>query len=329
MSRTRLVSVVLVAVALFASACHPVDSGSLTAEVDELGYRRGKDLLRQGRNQEALAEFQKVLEKRGLANSPETHLELGLLYHQHIRDPIAAIYHYKRFRELKPNAQQADLVRQRIDAATRDFARTLPGQPLETAAGPADYADLIQRLQRENEQLRMALGAARVAAGFSPKPPVDERGNISGLAPEETPALPAEDNSLVTAAPAPDSHGEVPATEDAAAVDAGNPVAASPATDTVRPDLSTGRIQFPTTAAALAPTPRPAVANATAPAAAKPTPAKGGRRHVVKAKDSLFSIARQYYGTASASKVEEIFQANRDQLRSRTDLKVGMELKLP
>jgi tetratricopeptide (TPR) repeat protein len=324
MLRTRLVSVVLAAVALFASACHPVDSGSLTAEIDELGYRRGKELLRQGRNQEALAEFQKVLEKRGLANSPETHLELGLLYHQHIRDPIAAIYHYKRFRELKPNAQQADLVRQRIDAATRDFARTLPGQPLDSAAGPADYADLIQRLQRENEQLRMALGAARVAAGFTPKPPVDESGNITGLAPEETPALPAEDTSLVTAAPAPDFQGEVPATEEETVAEGNSPVAAG--MESARQDAELGRIQFTTTSAPgtiQRPTPG---ANA---AAAKPTPVKAGRRHIVKTKESLFSIARQYYGSASAARVDELFQANRDQLKNKTDLKVGMELKIP
>ncbi|MDX2186540.1 MAG: LysM peptidoglycan-binding domain-containing protein [Opitutaceae bacterium] len=315
MLRTRLRSVVFLAVAVFVAACHPVDTGSLTAELDELGYRRGKDLLRQGRNQEALAEFQKVLEKRGLNNSPETHLELGLLYQQHIRDPIAAIYHYKKFRELKPTAQQAELVRQRIDAATRDFARTLPGQPLETAAGPADYADLIQRLQRENEQLRMALGAARVAAGFSPKPPVDESGNIAGLAPEETPALPAEEG-LVTAAPAPDPNAEVPATEEVPAGAEESPVVAQaePA----------GRIQFGGMSAAQA-------RMATATQAPTPTPksAAKARRHIVKQKDSLYSIARQYYGTASAAKVEEIFQANRDQLRSRTDLKIGMELRLP
>lgn len=308
MKRCLLPLFVLALVGWLPMGCHPVDSDSLMAEVDEIGYRRGKDLLRQGRNQEALAEFQKVLEKRGLSHSPETHLELGLLYHQHIRDPIAAIYHFRRFRELKPNAPQAELVRQRIDAATRDFARTLPGQPLDNPSGPADYADLIQRLQRENEQLRMALGTARVAAGFSPRPPVDENGNIAGLAPEETPALPAEANPVTPSEGGGATFAEVPAGEEESPFD----VAAS------RPALNEApRIQLPT-------------ANAGRPAPT-PTPAAkvSGRRHIVKQKESLYSIARQYYGSASAAKVQEIYQANRDQLRSPTDLKIGMELRIP
>ena len=65
------------------------------------------------------SEFLKVIQKRGLNESPESHLEVGLLYQFHFKDPIAAIFHYRKFRELKPNSPQADLVRQRIDAATR------------------------------------------------------------------------------------------------------------------------------------------------------------------------------------------------------------------
>ena len=111
-------------------------------------------MIRQGRNQEALSEFQKVIEKRGLLNAPEAHLELGLLYQSHMRDPISAIYHFKKYRELKPSTQQAVLVNARIDAAIREFASTLPGRPLENPLTPADNFEVVQRLQRENEQLQ-------------------------------------------------------------------------------------------------------------------------------------------------------------------------------
>lgn len=131
-------------------------------EMEETDFKRGRDLLRQGRNQEALTAFLRVVETRA-AGAPESHLEAGILYQQHLRDPIAAIYHYKKFRELSPGSAQDDLVRQRIAAATRDFARTLPGQPLENQSDRTDLLEVIERLQRENLILKDQLVAMRHA----------------------------------------------------------------------------------------------------------------------------------------------------------------------
>src|SRR5690606_37531444 len=149
-----------------AAGCERPATGMLTAEIDEPAYRRGKELLRQGRNQEALAAFLNVIEQRGGDNAPESHLEVGLLYQQQIKDPIAAIYHYRRYTELKPNSPQADLVRQRIAAATRDFARTLPAQPLENQVMRNDLLEVVERLQRENVELKDQLAAARLNAAL-------------------------------------------------------------------------------------------------------------------------------------------------------------------
>jgi nucleoid-associated protein YgaU len=93
----------------------------------------------------------------------------------------------------------------------------------------------------------------------------------------------------------------------------------------------------------------PAAARATPPAAkpsattqsaarqsaAKPPPAKsapaGNRAHTVAASDSLWKIARQYYGSnASAAQVRGIVEANRGVISSETaPLKPGMVLKIP
>ena len=51
------------------------------------------------------------------------------------------------------------------------------------------------------------------------------------------------------------------------------------------------------------------------------------RTHVVAAGETLSSIAEKYLG--SHSRYQDIFQANRDQLRSPDDLKVGMKLAIP
>ena len=299
--RLRLFSTGLLASAalFFAAGCDRGDTLPFTAEVDEPEYRHGKEMLKQGRNQEALSDFQKVIEKRGLLNAPEAHLELGLLYQQHIRDPIQAIYHFRKYRELKPSTQQAELVRLRIDAAMREFASTLPGKPLDSPLAPSDYPEVLQQLKRENDQLRSALANARASVGLSPRPPVDAEGRIVGIAPEETPAQPSP-----ISAPTNEPSPVILAPEDTPATE---PIVAPP----LRP-------QQPIAQTPPAPTPT-----------ARPATQAGGRRHVVKPKENLYSIARQYYGTGSNAKVDEIFRANRDRMKTPTDLKIGMELRIP
>jgi tetratricopeptide (TPR) repeat protein len=84
---------------------------------------------RQGRWDEALAAYLKVIDRRGDA-APESNLDAGLIYLNHIKDPIYAIYYFRRYLELEPNSKQAVYVKGLIDAAKREFARALPGQPL-------------------------------------------------------------------------------------------------------------------------------------------------------------------------------------------------------
>jgi tetratricopeptide (TPR) repeat protein len=309
--RLRYLSLGLFALAaLFVVAgCDRVDSMPFTAEVDEPGYRRGKELIRQGRNQEALSEFQKVIEKRGLLNAPEAHLELGLLYQSHIRDPISAIYHFRKYRELKPNTQQAELVRARIDAAMREFASTLPGKPLDNPLTPADNFEVVQRLQRENEQLNAALARMRVSMGLSARTPVDAEGNITALAPEETPAI---ESNPITATSADDLLVVRPVEEMSVP-------AISPTLPISRPTQQ----PTATTTTTVQSTTRPTQTQTTQ------TPAPSGRRHTVKKSESLYGIARRYYGSATNAQVEAIFNANRDRMSSKTDLKEGMELRIP
>ncbi|ATC63531.1 peptidoglycan-binding protein [Nibricoccus aquaticus] len=312
--RPRFLSLALFALAalFFAAGCDRVDSMPFTAEVDEPGYRRGKELIRQGRNQEALMEFQKVIEKRGLNNAPEAHLEIGLLYQSHIRDPISAIYHFKKFRELKPSTQQAQLVGARIDAAMREFASTLPGKPLDNPLTPADNPEVVQRLERENEQLRAALARMRVSAGLPARVPVDASGNLAQLPAEETPAIEASpisasstDEFVVTHSP---FGPETPAFE---------PVT-TPSFTPTRP--------APQQAAVInTPAPRPAQT----PPPQTPPATTTGRRHVVRQGEGLWTIARRYYGTPTAAQVDGIYTANRDRMSSKSDLKVGMELRIP
>lgn len=296
--RVLSLSLLMLAAVLWMTGCERTDATPFTAEVDEPSYRRAKELLRQGRNQEALTEFEKVIEKRGLNNAAESHLELGLLYQHHIRDPISAIYHYRRYRELKPNSPQADLVRQRIDAATREFARTLPAQPMDNV--DHDMTDVVQRLQRENEQLKSEL--ARMRNMVVPK----GRGDSASTAAEEEPMT-------ETTGPA---HSPISEPES-------SPISHSP------PEPAPTAPHNAATVPPSAPN-RPVAPTPTAPSpsrATQPAPPGGIRKHVVGKGDTLMSLAQRYYG--NRSRWRDILEANKDVLKNKDGLRIGMELKIP
>ena len=296
--RFRFLPLCLCALAtlLFVAGCGRYDSSPFTAEIDEPNYRRGKDLLRQGRNPEALASFLKVIEKRG-DEAPESHLEAGILYQQHIKDPITAIYHYKKFRELKRNSPQSDLVRQRIDAATREFARTLPAQPLENQMERLDLLEKIDQLQRENSQLKDQLIGVRTQAINTPRPN--------------------------------------PAPSPAPAVDAGEPLAIDPNESPIAAAPEPTPVPVVVTPTPAPAPSAPVVVNRPAPSApapsapSTPAPAVAGRRYVVQKGDTLFAIAKRHYGTASNARVQGILNANRAVLPSASALHPGMTLVIP
>jgi LysM repeat protein len=255
----------------------------MATEVDEPAYREGQAQLKSGRRQEALSAFLKVIDKRG-DDAPESHLEVGLLYAQHINDPLSAIYHFRKYLALRPNGQQAPLVRQRIDAAIREFARTLPAQPLENQLQRVDLVAALDRLKQENESLKQELADLR--AGRSGV-------TLSGSK-EPAPASPAaspgisfsvENIPTVRTRPVPKSSGHV----------------SSPATSRI--------------------TANPAPAT-------KPTADSTGlRTHTVQAGDTLSKISQQYYG--NRTRWRDIYAANRGVMKSESDLKLGMQLKIP
>ena len=166
-----------------AAGCERSDRLTLSAETDDPQYRRGQQLLKQGHNQDALGAFLKVIEKRG-DDAPESHLEAGLLYQQYFKDPITAIYHFNKYIELQPNSRQADLVRQRKDAAMREFARSLPAQPLESQAARLELMSRVDELQKENLQLKDEIATLRQGGAGSAGP----RGGAAAADATSTPA---------------------------------------------------------------------------------------------------------------------------------------------
>jgi tetratricopeptide (TPR) repeat protein len=152
--KSFVLCVLLPAIAMtFLSACGP--STSLSEETDERAYRRGKSLLREGRKEEALQAFLSVIGSR--PDATESHLEAGLLYLNHIKDPLAAIYHFRNYLALNPDGEYAEFVRDLILTAQKDFAQTLPGEPFGDAVDRVNLMETVKSLQEENTQLKESI----------------------------------------------------------------------------------------------------------------------------------------------------------------------------
>jgi tetratricopeptide (TPR) repeat protein len=280
---------------LLGAGCGGSDRTPVAAEVDEPSYREGQQLKTQGRNNEALAAFLRVIEKRGEQASAESHLEAGLIYLNQIKDPVEAIHQFRKYLELQPNSKRAPLVRGQMENAQRQFALMLRGpNPLESVQ--SDLQDKVTRLERENAELQAQLASGPVTAPSSfvrlPRAPADA------------------DNAGARVAPPSVAPPVVRTTESPV------PLASPP-----RQGAPGGR-QFVIPSA-----PKPAAtAPASPPATARPP---AGRTHTVQAHETLFGISKQYYGTGSMARVHAIYEANRDVMKSESDLRPGMELKIP
>jgi len=236
-------ALLLCVVALFLTACGG-GNRPVFEETDEPEYIRGKKFIRQGEEEQALLAFLRVIDNR--TDSPESHLEAGLLYLNEMNQPILSIYHFMKFLELRPEAIQAPEVESLIDTAKKEFARTLPGRPFRSGVEQADMLEVIERERTESDRLRSRL--ARL-----------EREN-------------QELRSRISQLSSGASTGATPTAS-------GSPGGTEAAVYEVQPG------------------------------------------------DTLSSISRRVLGTSA--RWEEIFQANRDLLRSPNDLRVGQELTIP
>ncbi len=285
---------VLFACLLALAGCNREGSVFL-AETDEPNYKAGQSLMRQGRTPEALLAYQKVIAKRGDA-APESHLEAGIICFQNIKDPYAAIYHFREYLRLQPSSRQAALVKGQIEAAQRDLARTLPLSPMEgTPIVRSELAEQLEKLQRENDALKAEL-ASRSDSG--PSAPL--RIVRAPTEPDPTPATPESSTPRIFISTGPQSQPAV--------TEAPPPIALAPA-------------PAPTANNNFRPTPTPP----------KPTTAKPSRTYTTTAGDTLYGIMRKVYGSADNAKKRALLDANRDALPNGESslLRPGIQLRVP
>ncbi|MFP4068544.1 MAG: LysM peptidoglycan-binding domain-containing protein [Opitutales bacterium] len=153
-----IVVFVIACALLLPTSCAPGD-GEIVSETDEKQYQLAKRFLAQGRTEEALSAFHRVIDAR--RDAPESHLEAGYIYLRELEDPIRAIYYFDQYLRFKPNSPQAAQVEQLIETAQKAFARQLPAQPYEGELDRIDLMELVKNLKQENDSLKRDLVAAQ------------------------------------------------------------------------------------------------------------------------------------------------------------------------
>ena len=167
-----------VSLSLGLCGCVQSNPGS-SDEEKEPHFQHGQELANSLDDKGAAESFEKALEVN--PHNAHAHFELGLLCQRGDNpDLAAAIYHFERFLRMRPDSDQADAVRARINACKQDFARSV-----SASLNPVTQAmqrDLEQatadrmRLSTENRELQRQIEAlkidrARLTAAVAQLPP--------------------------------------------------------------------------------------------------------------------------------------------------------------
>lgn len=144
---------VLAAVWLMATVgCSPSESSSQDEEKEPhfvLGNSRFNDLD----YPRAVEAFQQSLEVN--PHSAQAHYRLAQLYDTKLPDPAAAVYHYQTYLQLNPQADNADIIKQRIITCKQQLAADVMSMPTAPAAMKQieQLTEEKRRLQQQVEQL--------------------------------------------------------------------------------------------------------------------------------------------------------------------------------
>ncbi len=127
-------------------------------EEADAAFQQGRSFLKVGKEEEALDEFLGVT--RRTLKCPKSHLEAGRLFLtlESRKDPVAAIYHFRRFLLLENESREAPKVKQLIVTAEREIIRDLPGEPYSEYLDSLSLREENERLKREISDLQARIG---------------------------------------------------------------------------------------------------------------------------------------------------------------------------
>lgn len=89
------------------------DTSRLTKELADAHYNLGVMYQEQGKNDDAINEYKRVLMAK--PDDAEAHYNLGLIYDTVKHDKAEALYYYRKYLELSPNASDKAEIQNQID----------------------------------------------------------------------------------------------------------------------------------------------------------------------------------------------------------------------
>lgn len=148
---TTIMRVLTVATVMVGAGC---DRSAAVRDADE----RGEVALKQARAKrevpaQAITAYRQILDDN--PRMALAHLDLALLLHDSAKDYVGAIHHYRRYLELRPDAQKASMINGRIQDATRRFAIQARGDGQVTNAVTGGLSLDMARIVEENASLKI------------------------------------------------------------------------------------------------------------------------------------------------------------------------------
>ena len=227
------------------TGCSSSDQSQLDEE-KEPHFVLGKGRVNAMDYQGAIEAFEQSLETN--PHSAAAHFELGWLYDEKVPDPAAAIFHYGQYLKLCPNADNAEVIRQRIYRCKQQLAADVLPLPSAPAA-----QQQLENLAEQNRQLQdevtkwRAYYASQLAAAKTNAPPP------ANATPQSTPGqtaqtVPVSSGNAVITRPAGTATTARPRTHTVAAGDTAVGIASKygvklSALEAANPDMNPARIR--------------------------------------------------------------------------------------
>ena len=171
----------ILGVILLGSGCFDFEDGA--DEESSSAFQRGRSYLKVGKNEEALDEFLSIT--RRMVRCPKSHLEVGRLYLtlKSRKDPVAAVYHFRRYLMLESSSREAPKVKQLIESAEKEIIRNLPGKPYAGYLNGLTLQEENLRLRREVADLKARIGLPLSETLKPLQNTVSNRGSASSSSP--------------------------------------------------------------------------------------------------------------------------------------------------
>lgn len=126
----------------------------------------GQEYMDQGNYEAAIQEFKLAMEQEPRMGRP--HLDLATIYHNHVYNPIHAIYHYDRYLELRPDTEKKEFILEQRQKIFNQFAQTLVDNLPEVQNMLKERNLLIQRNNELKRQLAAAIQKPTAPASSTP-----------------------------------------------------------------------------------------------------------------------------------------------------------------